>query len=226
MYNNTLFFTVVDRGRANYVLHRIKKEYGAEGGTILLGEGTVQSRLMEALGQVKSHKEILMIAIPDRLDEKIHHMLYDNLGLSMRNTGIAFSIPLKRWQTHDTLRADDAEQKTTVYPYYCIMIIIDKGRSRECVKSARAAGARGSTIIHGRGAGVPENYYFPLVIEPQKEMVMILTPKDKVAPIKERLLSDLELGKPGNGIMFIHPVCRASGLFEDRNKRRRQGVFS
>ena len=38
----TLFFTVIDRGKANAVLHKAQ-ECGAKGGTILLGEGTVQS---------------------------------------------------------------------------------------------------------------------------------------------------------------------------------------
>ena len=52
-------------------------------------------------------------------------------------------------------------------------------------------------MIHGRGAGIPTNFYFPLVIEPQKDIVMIITTRDKVSTIRERIFSDLELGKPG-----------------------------
>jgi nitrogen regulatory protein PII len=225
MYNNTLFFTVVDRGRANNLLHKIK-EIGAEGGTILLGESTVRSRLLDLLGENKIHKEILMVAIPDCLDEKIHDTLFNKPKLSKRNANIAFSVPLKRYQTASSSQVYDPTHKIIDYPYYCIMIIVDKGRSKECIRSARAAGARTNTIIHARGAGIPKDYYFSLIIEPQKEIVMILASKDKVVQIKERLLSDLELEKPGNGILFIHPVCRTSGLFETKNEKPRQGVIS
>ena len=41
-----------------------------------------------------------------------------------------------------------------------IMTIVEKGKGREIIKAARKAKARGGTMIHGRGAGVPQDYYF------------------------------------------------------------------
>ncbi len=40
---------------------RKAQKYGAEGGTIFLGEGTVQSKLLEKIGLNKTHKEIASI---------------------------------------------------------------------------------------------------------------------------------------------------------------------
>jgi len=105
------------------------------------------------------------------------------------------------------------------------MTIVDKGKSRNCIKAARAAGAKGGTMIHGHGAGIPTDYYFPLVIEPRKDIVFIVTPKDKMIPIREKIFTDLELEKPGNGILFVLPVTRTSGLLENRSEEQK-GVTS
>ena len=215
-----LFFTVLNRGKANAVLHQAK-EYGAAGGTIFYGTGTVQSKLMEKMGLTETHKEILMISATDQLCDDLHKILSENLNFSKRNKGIAFTIPFRRWKPKDFEQGQEKTTNRMEPPYFCIMTIIDKGRSRDCVKAARAAGARGGTIIHGRGAGIPTDFYFPLVIEPQKDIVMIVTTKDKVTSIREKIISDLELEKAGNGIIFILPVIKTSGLFENRLEERK-----
>ena len=221
---DTLFFTIVSRGKANGVLHKAK-DHGATGGTIFLGEGTVQSKLLEKVGLTEIHKEILMISTTDALSDTLHNAISEAFALSKLNHGIAFSIPFKRHLLHTTSQEPSGESEGSDYPYFCIMTIIDKGRSRECVKAARAAGARGGTLIHGHGAGIPTDFYFPLVIEPQKDIVLHITPKDKADAVRERIITDLDLQKAGKGILFTLPVTRASGLFENRSDERK-GVTS
>lgn len=221
---DTLFFTVVDRGEANAVLRKAK-ECGATGGTIFLGEGTVQSKLLEKMGLTETHKEILMISASEELGDKLHETLSKTFMFTKRNQGIAFSIPFKRWQLQSSGSEQRIPHEKVNSSHFCIMTIVDKGKSKDCLKAARAAGAKGGTLIHGHGAGIPTDFYFPLVIEPQKDIVMLITTKEKVASISKRIFSDLELEKIGNGIIFILPVIRMSGLFEDRAEERR-GVTS
>jgi nitrogen regulatory protein PII len=220
----TLFFIIVNRGKANAVLRKAQ-ECGATGGTIFFGEGTIQSKLLEKIGLTEIHKEILMISASEELCEKLHNTLSEAFMFSKRNNGIAFSIPFERWQLQASGQEERNTSKKIDASHFCIMTIVDKGRSKDCIKSARAAGAKGGTLLHGRGAGIPTDFYFPLVIEPQKDIVMIITTKDKVIPIRERIFSDLELGKAGNGIIFTLPVSRASGLFENRSEESK-GVTS
>lgn len=210
-----LFFAVISRGKANAVLHKAR-ECGATGGTIFLGEGTIQSKLLEKMGLTEIHKEILMISASAELSDKLHETLSASFMFAKRNKGIAFSIPFKRSQASG--QAEGSLSTNVNASHYCIVTVVDKGRSKDCIKSARAAGAKGGTLIHGHGAGIPTDFYFPLVIEPQKEIVMIITPEDKVFAIRERIFSDLELGKVGNGIIFTLPVSRVSGLFENRSE--------
>jgi nitrogen regulatory protein PII len=104
------------------------------------------------------------------------------------------------------------------------MTIVDKGRSKACIKAARAGGAKGGTLVRGRGAGVPMDFYYPLVIEPQKDIVLVVSTKEKAASIEERIFTDLELGKPGNGILFTLPVTQATGLYESRSEEGEEVV--
>lgn len=220
---DTLFFTIVNRGKANAVLRKAK-ECGATAGTILLGEGTVQSKLLDILGMTEIRKEILMIPSSSELDAKLHEILSDTFNFSKRNRGIAFSVPFKRW----TAEASEQEHNISLddgrFTHCCIFTIVDKGRSRDCITAARAAGARGGTVIRGHGAGIPADSYFPLAIEPQKDTVIVITRIEKAASIREKIFSDLELDKPGNGIIFTLPVSSTSGLYEKRAEERKGGT--
>lgn len=212
----TLLFSVVNRGMANQVLDKAR-ECGATGGTIFLGEGTVKSnKLFDALGFNKSFKEILMIATTEEMCSDLQDTISDYFKFSKKNKGIAFSIPFVRWKLKSNEEKKRERHRDLDPSHFCIMTIVDKGKSKECIKAAKAAGARGGTVVHGHGAGVPTDYYFPLMIEPQKDVVFVLTGKDNLTAIKERIIADLELFKEGNGIIFILPVIKISGLFENK----------
>lgn len=213
----TMFFAVVDRGKANAVLRKAR-ECGATGGTILLGEGTIQSKLLEKIDLAETHKEILMISATEELSNKLHEMVSEDFMFAKRNRGIAFSIPFRRRQLQAPGQEQESPPNNISPPHHCIMTIVDKGRSKDCLKAARTAGAKGGTLIHGRGAGIPTEFYYPLVIEPQKDIVMIITTKENVALIRNRISSELELKKPGKGILFILPVLKTSGLFENETE--------
>ncbi|MDD3706084.1 MAG: P-II family nitrogen regulator [Clostridiaceae bacterium] len=210
---DAMFFVVVSQGKANDVLRKAK-DCGAKSGTIFLGEGTIQNKLLEILGLTEVRKEILMISSSNEICDKLHETLSEEFMFYKKNKGIAFTIPFKRWQLQDTLEEQKSSPENIAATHFCILTIVDKGRGKACINAARAAGARGGTLIHARGAGIPAEFYFPLVIEPQKEIVMVITTKEKAAPIRNRIFSELELGKVGNGIIFTLPVNRVSGIFE------------
>lgn len=210
----------MNRGRANAVLLKAR-ECGATEGTIFLGEGTVQSVFLELLGVNEVHKEIVMIPASAELSDKLHEAISADFQLSKRNKGIAFSIPFKKRKLHVS---DQDRQIKKVNPrFFCIMVIVDKEWTKHCIYAARAAGAKGGTLIHGHGAGIPAEFYFPVVLEPQKDLIFIIASKNKVSSIRKKISTDLRLGQTGRGIIFTLPVTRTSGLVENRT-RERMGV--
>lgn len=215
-----LFFSVVNKGNANAVLSKAR-EYGAAGGMIFIGEGTVRSKFLQQIGLAESQKEILMISAPSEVCSVLHQRLSVDFKFHKRNKGIAFTIPFKRYGAH-VKTIDDAAGS----PYSCIMAIIDKGRAGECIKAARAAGARGGTLLHGTGAGIFANFYYPLIIEPQKEILMIITSKHKASSIRKSILNRINSDMPRSGFVFTLPVTDTSGLSENRYSDRQRGVKS
>ena len=83
------------------------------------------------------------------------------------------------------------------------------------MRVAREAGAQGGTIIHAHGAGVPQNFVYPIAIEPQKDMVMIVTRRQTAPQIRRAIYAGMKLERKGAGIIFGLPVTRTLGLYED-----------
>lgn len=213
-----LFFSVVNMGNANAVLDNAL-QYGAAGGMIFIGEGTMRSKVLERIGLAEIRKEILMISASLEMCNTLHEKLSADFKFHRRNKGIAFTIPFKRFGSHFNALDHDIES-----PYYCIIVIVNKGNARECVKAARDAGAKGGTLLHGTGSGIPTNFYFPLIIEPQKDILIIITSKEKVLPIKRNILNKLNVNNQKSDYIFTLPVINTSGLHENIYSERQRGV--
>lgn len=217
MVSGSAIYIVVDRGKANALLHRAQ-QIGAQRGTIFLGEGTMPSRFMDLLGVNQTQKEVLLIAVPEAATEPFYAMLREEFHLHKRYKGIAFSVPFRQYTPEGAEPLKTAREYNA--PYICLMAVLERGLGAECMKVARAAGARGGTILHAHGAGVPQDTYFPLKIEPQKDIVMIVTGRDSAQRIREAIYRGMQLERRGAGILFALPVTRTLGLYEERQQEK------
>ncbi len=94
-----------------------------------------------------------------------------------------------------------------------IFAIVNRGFADEVMSAAKKAGAFGGTVVNARGTGTNElQEFFGTVIQPEKEIVMILTEREKRNPIIEAICRDAGLSKPGKGICFSLPVDAVSGI--------------
>ena len=99
--------------------------------------------------------------------------------------------------------------------YEMIFCIVNAGFSQNVVEAARAAGARGGTVIHARGTANPEaEEFYNISIQPDKEILWIIVPKEIKDDVMHRLYQDVGLNTPGKGIAFSMPVSNAVGLHE------------
>ena len=94
-----------------------------------------------------------------------------------------------------------------------IICIVNTGFSEEVMNAARKCGARGGTVLRGRGTANPEaESLFGIAIQPEKEIVMILVNKKIKNDILHSLYSAVGLNTPGQGIAFSMPVESVVGL--------------
>jgi len=99
--------------------------------------------------------------------------------------------------------------------YDAIFVIVDRGKAEAVIDAASKAGSKGGTIIHARGSGIHEtSKLFAMEIEPEKEVVLILAEKNLTDPIVSTIREELQIDKPGKGIIFIQAVDRAYGLYK------------
>lgn len=94
-----------------------------------------------------------------------------------------------------------------------IVSIVRKGWGSTVLDASVKAGARGGTVLFGRGAGIHEQEkIFGMSIEPEKEIVLTLTKADQVDSILAEIVQAAELNETGKGIAFVLPVEKIAGV--------------
>ena len=97
--------------------------------------------------------------------------------------------------------------------YEALFCIVNKGYTDLVMEAAKASGARGGTVISGRGTGNTDSeQFFGIPVTPEKEIVMIIVPKE----IRDSVLSAVNKGAgmdtKGMGIAFSLPLTDIVGL--------------
>ncbi len=99
--------------------------------------------------------------------------------------------------------------------YELITCIVNAGFAVEAMEAAKKAGATGGTILRARGTANPEaEEFYNISIQPDKEILWIIVPKDIKDDVMHRLYQDVGLNTPGKGIAFSMPISNAVGLHE------------
>lgn len=97
--------------------------------------------------------------------------------------------------------------------YCAITVVVDKGRAEDVIDAATAAGSKGGTVINARGSGLHEtSKLFFMDIEPEKEIVIILSGKNEAEAIISSIRKRIQIEEPGKGIIFVQEVSKIYGL--------------
>jgi nitrogen regulatory protein PII len=189
--------------------------------TKLLAKGTVESHFLHALGITSDRREIVTMVLRKEDAGQFLDALHDKLDLDEPGNGIAFLTDvLACMGTHNgtsIVLEENPSLCTEECMYKKITVIVDRGNAEDVMTAARSAGARGGTILHGRGSSYHEyRKIFGIEVEPEKDMVIILTPKDITQKVLDAIAGKLDIDVPGNGIMYVEPVAATRGLFENR----------
>ena len=96
--------------------------------------------------------------------------------------------------------------------YELILAVVNRGFADEVVSAATASGARGGTVMHGRGTSRVTETIYGVPIEPEKDVVMMMVAKDKCKAIMQNIYEKVGLNSHGSGICFALPVDEVVGL--------------
>ena len=104
-----------------------------------------------------------------------------------------------------------------------IVTIVNRGFSDNVMDAAKAAGARGGTILHARGTGIHEEAkFFGISIQPEKDMVMILVKQPDRDAIMHAISVGAGLNTEGRGLTFSLPVTDVAGIVHMMDKEKQE----
>ncbi len=207
---------------------RLAKKIGIGRGIVMIGRGTVKSSVVLNLLGIKSQKrEVVSFYIRKERVNEILDYFSRELNMEKPGHGIAFTTPIllalgnlePPIEGNTKIDGIVVKHREEILMFKKLTVIVDRGKADEVMDIARKAGVRGGTILHGRGAGAEiATKLFGVEIEPEKELVTILTPEKLVDKVVEAITKGLNLEKPGKGVLFVEPVLETRGLFESNNK--------
>lgn len=209
-----LIYVIVKFGLGTKII-RFAKKLGVKSATVFVGKGTIKNPLLEFFEINEGRREIVLMGTNKATANTVLDKLNEGFEFEKPNRGIAFTIPLID-VVHSNFEGYESEKERGVDNpmYHMIFTIVDRGKGEAVVKAANNAGSRGATIINARGSGIHEtSKFFGMEIEPEKEAIMIISQSDMTRKIVDSIREDLQIDKPGNGIIFIQHINKTYGLF-------------
>ncbi|WP_058306097.1 P-II family nitrogen regulator [Gracilibacillus massiliensis] len=210
-----LIHVIVKFGMGSKILKEAKK-CGVSGGTLCIGKGTISNKILKLLSITDMRKEVVMMISNRKTTKKTLEHLNKVFRFDKPNHGIVYTTSLSSLMGTRSCQIDDGDERgDEEIMYQNIMVVVDKGKAEEVVESAQKAGSKGGTILNARGSGVHEtSKLFSMDIEPEKEIVMILSDENVTDAIVTKISDDLKINEPGNGIIFVQDVNRTYGIYE------------
>lgn len=197
---------------------RLKKTRGYRC-TIFLGRGTVHNHFLDILGLSEVRKEVLLIIIEEEREAALFHGLNQKFHFEKPHHGIVFSMDLKScFGIRDSKCKLNVDNKGVrdMGGYDAIFTIVDKGLDHEVIEAAKLGGATGGTIIRARGGSGTRDkpILFNIEIDPEKEIILILSPNKNTDSIVRAIEKELNINQPGKGIIFVMDVKKTLGLYQ------------
>lgn len=189
-----LIISFIERGQGNglakfYAEHNVNFNYRC------VGVGTASSDLLDVLGIGSAEKDVIFSLASKVNAERLMERLSDKLR-TIREKGIVFSMPLTGLNNVVATvleRQGDAENKggndmNTDLANSLILVMVNQGNTDEVMNTARAAGARGGTIIRSRFMGMAElGGLYESMQEGEKEIIAMVVPTTQRNTIMETI---------------------------------------
>ena len=211
-----LIYVIVNYGMGSRVLSKAKK-YGISGGTVFFGRGTINNFWLKFLSLYDERKEIVILGADTHIADDALHKLNKDFKFEKPNHGIVFTIGMCEIIGSRCCICEENYEGKSVNKsmYQNIITIVNRGKAEDVIEAAKAAGSKGGTIINARGSGINETVkLFNMDIEPEKEMVMILSKEEITETIVSSIREKLKIDNPGNGIIFIQNIIKTYGVYE------------
>lgn len=206
-----LIISIVNRGQGKAVAQAFNQNHVAWHYQSA-GEGTASSELLDVLGFGGAERDVLLSLGSQSAVNRLMGLLKEDYPEQLRANGIAFDMKLTglnnivaaalsrqgRGETENGGTTMDSGANNNL-----ILITVNQGHTDEVMNTARAAGARGGTIIRSRYAGAAENeQFFGITVQAEKEIIFIVAPAETRNAIMETVNKKHGLKTEAGAVIF------------------------
>ncbi|MDR2069630.1 MAG: hypothetical protein LBP71_07165 [Spirochaetaceae bacterium] len=188
------------------------------------GTGTASSDILDLLGIGSSDKAVVLCLEQEIMAPVLMQEVRKKIGRQNPGVGIAFTIPLSGINTpilrvfkesiikNEKITLEGGPMRGEI-KNDLIVAIINQGYSDDFMTAAREAGAAGGTVLSARGlASSGPVKFFGISVQDEKEIVMVLTSREKKGPIMQAVSLACGITTKAGGIVFSLPVDQVMGL--------------
>lgn len=183
-----------------------------------IGRGTATTNILDLLGLATREYHVVM-TIADR--EKTQSLIDEarrQLYIDAPGHGIIVATPIKSVTGGKTLSYLNGGKPTEGTPefnfnYEIVLVIANEGHTDTVMDAARAAGARGGTVLHGKGTGSKDAAkFFSVSIASEKEIIMIVAKASEKAEIMKSIVNKAGVGTDAGAVVMSLPVTAVAGF--------------
>ena len=225
---NRLLMVIVPRGKGRGIQEMLL-EKGARTASCMYGKSASEGQILHSLALDTLEKEVVISFVSKRMVPEIFEDLLERQHFSKPGTGVAFTLPLAASfsilepdlekvqvffdegpQTFGIVSEDKSDR------YVLAMLITDKGKAVQALQIAQEHGFRGGTIMCAHGTANPLKLILNMPIEPEKDLLMILTPQRRGDELLGLFVEALDLEAANTGITALLDTLELIGLTAEK----------
>lgn len=190
----------------------------------LQGKGTAVRSMLDLLGIESNEKRVIITVADSEKTEELLTAQKQYLHIGVPGHGITVAVPIKSVGGGITLAylngENTGEKRTppTFGNYELIVAITNEGNTDLVMNAARSAGARGGTVLHGKGTGSKEDErFYNISIAEEKEIILIVSTSEQKSEIMKEILKKAGPETKAGTIIFSLPTTEVAGfaLFDE-----------
>ncbi len=187
--------------------------------------GTASSEMMDVLGLGSPDKSVIISFLPKIFADKMLRKLKAELKLGTVNSGIAFTLPLSganNLMVHimehlNETQTQNTERKVSIImpdiKYSVIAAVVNQGYSENVMEAARAAGARGGTVVPSRQIADGQAMgFWGMSIQDERDLVLIVSDSENKLNIMRAIGEKCGIHSEAKGIVLSMPIDSVIGF--------------
>lgn len=215
-----MMMSIVDRTRLPEFA-ALFQEGGVEMNFVALGRGTATSEHLNLLGLDDSEKAVILSVVTGEKWKLLKKGMTNRIRIDIPGTGISLVIPLSSvggrrelellTEGQNYVRGEESTMKETAKEM--LVVICNQGYAEVVMDAAKAAGARGGTVIHAHGTGQKKaEKFLGISLASEKDIIYIVMPTKEKNTIMQAIMKEAGLETNAKAIVFSLPVTDTAGL--------------